>query len=315
MSHFQFSSPESIDKNVYMQVLARESDLFTQQINDQLRPDQVQVVLGGDHSVAFCSTLAILRRMPSDHTFASVHFDSHGDLHLLNTSPTGNFHGMWARALTTGIGEPSIDTLVGRRLDPHSITFYGNLDLEEEEQRYIRDNHVSVWGKQDLLSDFDSARTHARSLVSQYLQNDKRVEESRLAVVGASIGGSTALLALSRLPAFCCGVLISTRSDFRDGLKLGTYSFTDKTGTRRVNRVMLRVGRSINFFKEAKKVDVPVLLMHGTDDASVPFRQSQHLARVAGFKLKPIDGGDHVLKARTEEVVGEAVRFLVKHLL
>jgi arginase len=168
MSHFQFSSPESIDKNVYMQVLARESDLFTQQINDQLRPDQVQVVLGGDHSVAFCSTLAILRRMPSDHTFASVHFDSHGDLHLLNTSPTGNFHGMWARALTTGIGEPSIDTLVGRRLDPHSITFYGNLDLEEEEQRYIRDNHVSVWGKQDLLSDFDSARTHARSLVSQY---------------------------------------------------------------------------------------------------------------------------------------------------
>jgi dipeptidyl aminopeptidase/acylaminoacyl peptidase len=172
-------------------------------------------------------------------------------------------------------------------------------------------------GKSDGEIERASVKTQLEDVqaVGQYLQNDKRVEESRLAVVGASIGGSTALLALSRLPAFCCGVLISTRSDFRDGLKLGTYSFTDKTGTRRVNRVMLRVGRSINFFKEAKKVDVPVLLMHGTDDASVPFRQSQHLSRVAGFKLKPIDGGDHVLKARTEEVVGEAVRFLVKHLL
>lgn len=168
MSHFQFSSPESIDKAKYMEVLAKESDLFTHQINDQLRPDQVQVVLGGDHSVAFCSTLALLRRLPFESTFASVHFDSHGDLHLLNTSPSGNFHGMWARALTTGIGEPSIDALVGRRLDPHSITFYGNLDLEEEEQRYIHDNHISVWGKQDLLSDFESARGHVRSLVSQY---------------------------------------------------------------------------------------------------------------------------------------------------
>ncbi len=168
MSHFQFSSPESIDKDIYMEVLARESDLFARQINDQLRPDQTQVVLGGDHSVAFCSLLALLRRLPEKTSFATVHFDSHGDLHLLNTSPSGNFHGMWARALTTGIGEPHIDALVGRQLDPHAITFYGNLDLEEEEQRYIRENHISVWSKSDIANDPVSARMHVKSLVSQY---------------------------------------------------------------------------------------------------------------------------------------------------
>ncbi|MEI6326825.1 MAG: arginase family protein [Candidatus Roizmanbacteria bacterium] len=168
MSHFQFSAPESVPKEVFMETLARESDLFTRQINDQLRPDQIQVVLGGDHSVAFCSILALLRRLPAESTFASIHFDSHGDLHLLRTSPSGNFHGMWARALTTGIGEPSIDALVGRHLDPHSITFYGNLDLEDEELKYIHDNHMAVWSKSDIIADPESALSHVRSLVSQY---------------------------------------------------------------------------------------------------------------------------------------------------
>jgi arginase family enzyme len=75
---------------------------------------------------------------------------------------------MWVRALTSGIGNKSVDTQVTRHLDPHAITYYGNLDLEAEEVKYIRENHIDVWSGDDLSRDPTHALAHLRAFITQY---------------------------------------------------------------------------------------------------------------------------------------------------
>ncbi len=168
LSHYTFPVPEEVKPGTYFDVLTRTNADFISHIASQTRADQVQVIVGGDHGICFGSVLAALRTLPPGKTIGFIQFDSHADLHKIDTSPSGNFHGMWLRALTTGIGHPALDSLVTHRLDPHAITFYGNLDLEEEEVRYMRENHIDVWGSQDIERDPAQTLAHLRAFISHY---------------------------------------------------------------------------------------------------------------------------------------------------
>jgi arginase len=168
LSHFHFPTPDEVNPKTYYEVLAQSQKDFIAHICAQTRNDQVQVVIGGDHSVSFGSVVAILNTLPKQSTIGFVQFDSHADLHMISTSPSGNFHGMWVRALTSGIGNKSVDTQVTRHLDPHAITYYGNLDLEAEEVKYIRENHIDVWSGDDLSRDPTHALAHLRAFITQY---------------------------------------------------------------------------------------------------------------------------------------------------
>lgn len=168
LTHFAFSDPEAIDKRDYEKILAQESHGFAEQINSQIRGDQIQVVVGGDHSTAFPSVLAILRRLPSDATIGYMQFDSHGDLHTFKTTPSGNYHGMWLRTLFDAVESKEIDAIVTRHLDPHVAKIYGNLDLEEEESRYVKEKHIDTWSEDDLLADFEFAVQFVKSYISKF---------------------------------------------------------------------------------------------------------------------------------------------------
>lgn len=168
LSHFIFPSPDEVTPESYYEVLARSQKDFIAHICAQTRSDQVQVVIGGDHSVSFGSVVAMLNSLSPERTVGFVQFDSHADLHTISTSPSGNFHGMWVRALTSGIGNKSIDIQVMRSLDPHAITYYGNLDLEAEEVKYIRENHIDIWSGDDLSRDPTHALAHLRAFITQY---------------------------------------------------------------------------------------------------------------------------------------------------
>lgn len=168
LSHFKFSDPDKINPKDYEKIIASESDEFAKHINNLIREDQVQVVVGGDHSTAFPSVLAVLRRVDPEASIGYIQFDSHGDLHTFKTTPSGNYHGMWLRTLMDNVESKYIDSIVGRHLDPHSSIIYGNLDLEPEESSYIKKNRIDVWNEDDLLDDFDFANQYIRSFVSKY---------------------------------------------------------------------------------------------------------------------------------------------------
>ena len=101
------------------------------------------MVVGGDHSVAFSSLLAALSRLKNPQNLGYIQFDSHGDLHLFSTSPSGNFHGMWLRPFFGNFDSPSIAKLASSLLRPEQVLFIGNLELEPEELRFFAKNKIA----------------------------------------------------------------------------------------------------------------------------------------------------------------------------
>jgi arginase len=96
-----------------------------------------------------------------------IQFDSHADLHEIRTSPSGNFHGMWLRALLTGIGHARLDCLVREHLPSSAVRYYGNLDLEDAERVFIEKNNIDVWDSQ-RLQDMRSGSDNLANFIQRY---------------------------------------------------------------------------------------------------------------------------------------------------
>jgi dipeptidyl aminopeptidase/acylaminoacyl peptidase len=144
----------------------------------------------------------------------------------------------------------------------------------------------------------------------KFLADVPRADLSRLGIVGVSIGGSVALLAMAQSQAFRCGVLISPRTDFHQAHDEMYFDAERKIA----NKSMLQAGREINFYRQAAKVQVPVLVIHGTKDPDIPYDQSARLTEFENFTLLPIPQGDHIMHRHLRLIVGESAEFLRKNL-
>lgn len=134
VSSFTFPLPEKIDRKKYASIIATSSKKFSTFINAELKPGETQIVVGGDHSVAFGSFLAVLQRVKSQR-IGYIQFDSHGDINLFKTSPTANFHGMWFRPFFGDFDHTEIQRLVTKKVKPSHVLFIGDLELDPEEVR------------------------------------------------------------------------------------------------------------------------------------------------------------------------------------
>jgi arginase len=160
---FEFSTPEKIDKNKYLEIIAEESKKFVQLITQTIQPNDIQLVLGGDHSVSFPSLIALFERIDPKN-IGHIQFDSHTDLHLVSTSPSGNFHGMWLRPLVDGFDNNDISRLVQKQLPPKNLLYIGNLDSEPEEIRFMKEHTIKTLSKDEVniqkVASFTSQFTH-----------------------------------------------------------------------------------------------------------------------------------------------------------
>lgn len=140
---FTFPLPEEIERKKYFEGIVEYSQKAIDLIEETLQDDETQVVIGGDHSVAFCSLVALLRRLHS-HSIGYIQIDSHPDINTIATSPTGNFHGMWMRPFIGGFENEAVNQLVPHVLKPEQILYVGNLDLDPEEQEVIDAKKIQI---------------------------------------------------------------------------------------------------------------------------------------------------------------------------
>lgn len=149
IDRFEFTVPEALDRKKYFETIAYDSQQAVALIEDTLQEDEMQVVVGGDHSVALSSLAAILRRLHS-HSVGYIQVDSHPDINTIATSPTGNFHGMWMRPFVGGFEREDINMLVPHLLKPHQILYIGNLDLDPEESEFIATQGIRIISLDEL---------------------------------------------------------------------------------------------------------------------------------------------------------------------
>lgn len=138
-----FPMPDDIERKKYFETLVESLQKATDLIEETLQDDETQVVVGGDHSVAFSSLVALLRRLHS-HSVGYIQIDSHPDINTVATSPTGNFHGMWMRPFIGGFDNEQINQLLPHVLKPEQILYVGNLDKDPEEQELIEGKKIQT---------------------------------------------------------------------------------------------------------------------------------------------------------------------------
>lgn len=133
-----------------------------------------------------------------------------------------------------------------------------------------------------------------------YLAEIKEIDSQRIGLLGSSLGGLT-ILALPKDERIKAIVLLATpivfprlRFKARESLeKLGYYQYPDGS---KIKREFYEDLEKYNFQEEAKKIDCPLLIIHGYLDELVCRHQARVLYEVAGSQtkeLKFIEGGDH----------------------
>lgn len=168
------------------------------------------------------------------------------------------------------------------------------------------------WGAQMQ----DDVEDGTRWLIAQGIADPKRI-----CIVGASYGGYAALMGAVKTPdLYQCVVSFAGVTDV-EALVKSRRSYTN------YEMVKKQVGDDFDVLEErsplthAKKINIPVLLIHGSDDRSVPVKQSIAMYKALKSADKPVeyielDEGDHYLSTNSHrlETFKAMDRFLQQHL-
>lgn len=157
---------------------------------------------------------------------------------------------------------------------------------------------------------------------AHYLVEQGIADKSKFCIFGASYGGYAALMAAVKTPdLFTCAVSFAGVSDLVDkarhsrkflgGELSSERQFGDDTDDLEARSPLYSVG----------KIKIPILLMHGKQDRSVPVAQSRDMAEELedaskDFEYIEFETGDHHLSIQENRTLffEELDRFLTQHL-
>jgi dipeptidyl aminopeptidase/acylaminoacyl peptidase len=152
------------------------------------------------------------------------------------------------------------------------------------------------------------------------------IDPARVCIVGASYGGYAALAgATIDRGVYRCAASVAGPSDLEKMLvfsleKEGRNAFKYWAGYMGVTGRASPVMAEISPIRNADKVSIPVLMVHGKDDTVVPYLQSTIMVRALQDAGKPVElvtleGEDHWLsKTKTRlQMLQSVVAFLEKH--
>jgi dipeptidyl aminopeptidase/acylaminoacyl peptidase len=133
-----------------------------------------------------------------------------------------------------------------------------------------------------------------------YLIEQKIADPKRICIMGASYGGYAALLGAARTPdLYQCAISFAGISDLRE-LRASYRNYTNYNLAKKQfgeDNDLLEQNSPLNM---VEKIKVPVLLLHGTEDRSVPVKQSRMMAEELADEKKvftyiEIEDGTHHL--------------------
>ena len=118
-----------------------------EQSRDAIADDAFPLFIGGDHSLAIGTIGGVTEEAPT----GVIWVDAHGDVNTMETSPSGNIHGMPLAALL-GEGAPELVDLgrAGPKLRPKDVAIIGVRDLDAPEQVFLREREVGVYTMREV---------------------------------------------------------------------------------------------------------------------------------------------------------------------
>jgi len=170
VNSFTFSKPEEIDKAKYFKIMLDESLKFADLIEiQQKKSPGTAVVIGGDHSVSFGSIIADMNLYGPENV-GVIHFDSHADSCDIASSPSGNFHGMFLRALVDKNFDNKDIRSIKQHLPAKNLFLIGNLDFDEDdpEKAYLDREGIQYHEQKDIDKDRKAFERKLKDFIASF---------------------------------------------------------------------------------------------------------------------------------------------------
>ncbi len=143
----QFEPPAPGEKPRYLEPLVELNHALARQVSAVVDEGAFPLILGGDHSLAIGSIGGVAH----NRRIGVIWIDAHGDFNTLDTTPSGNIHGMSVAALT-GRGDPRLVSLLGGGpvLRDSDVAMVGIRDLDAGEREILKASGIRVFTMHDI---------------------------------------------------------------------------------------------------------------------------------------------------------------------
>ncbi|GHG61842.1 peptidase S9 [Alishewanella longhuensis] len=156
---------------------------------------------------------------------------------------------------------------------------------------------------------------------TQWLVEQGIADANRICIVGASYGGYAALMGIVRSPArYKCAISFAGVTDV-EALVRGSRHFTNYEIVKKQIGDDYRALRQRSPLTHAKAITIPVLLLHGDHDRSVPVQQSRSMFKALQehnqqAQYIELEKGDHYLSTHNHRLIAFTAieQFLKQHL-
>lgn len=151
---FRFTQNDVVAGKECFSTMAQESERCKEELVSHLAPADMLVAIGGDNSITLPALLADIERFGVD-AVGVITFDTHGDIHLAATTPSGNFHGVYMRLFFDAFDVPEIDRLAPQKLEGSDIIYFGNFDFEQEEIDFMEEKKIRRYDRDHIRNNFE----------------------------------------------------------------------------------------------------------------------------------------------------------------
>jgi len=132
----------------YLEEIVAINERLHRIVAQAIKDGVIPLILGGDHSLGI-GTLAGLAL--SERSFGLIWFDTHGDYNSLDTTASGNIHGM-PLAVANGIGAQELTSIGGvqKKLREENTVIIGAREMDPEEKEMLRQSKIRVFTMRDI---------------------------------------------------------------------------------------------------------------------------------------------------------------------
>ena len=147
VSPIEKTTPDGTDLKNLNEVVEANTAL-AHKIHDVMDQGQFPLILGGDHSIAIGTLAGLGDRYKN---LGVIWYDAHADLNTIETSPTGNIHGM-PLAVSIGLGHERLVNIRGfaPKVKPENVIIIGARSIDPGERELIKKEGIKVFTMHEI---------------------------------------------------------------------------------------------------------------------------------------------------------------------
>ena len=132
----------------YLPEIVKVNEQLHLMVSEAIKEGVIPLILGGDHSLGIGS----LAGLASDgRCFGLIWFDTHGDYNSLDTTDSGNIHGM-PLAVANGIGAQELTSIGGKhkKIREENTVIIGAREIDPQEREMLHQSKITVFTMRDI---------------------------------------------------------------------------------------------------------------------------------------------------------------------